>query len=100
MIDRLRDDHTNARRLAEGIAKIEGIHIDLSHVQTNIVCFNIDGLGIKADMFISKLKEESILALPLSETIIRMVTHRGIEKEHVEKAIAAIERISNQLQNE
>lgn len=100
MIDRLRDDHTNARRLAEGIAKIEGIHIDLSRVQTNIVCFNIDDLGITADFFISKLKEESILALPLSETRIRMVTHRGIEKEHVEKAIAAIERISNQLQNE
>jgi threonine aldolase len=100
MIERLRDDHTNARRLAEGMAKIEGIHVDLSRVQTNIVCFNIDGLGVTGDFFISKLKEESILALPLSETKVRMVTHRGIEKEQVEKAIAAIESISNQLQNE
>ena len=100
MIERLRDDHTNARRLAEGMAKIEGIHVDLSRVQTNIVCFNIDGLGVTADFFISKLKEESILALPLTETKVRMVTHREIEKEQVEKAIAAIESISNQLQNE
>lgn len=99
MIDRLREDHRNARRLAEGITKIKGIHIDLHFVQTNIVCFNIDGLGITADFFISKLKEKSILALPLNENKVRMVTHRGIEKEHVEKAIATIESISNELKN-
>lgn len=99
MIDRLREDHRNARRLAEGITKIKGIHIDLHFVQTNIVCFNIDGLGITADFFISKLKKKSILALPLNENKVRMVTHRGIEKEHVEKAIATIESISNELKN-
>ena len=100
MIDRLEDDHRNARRLAEGIAKIDGINIDLNRVQTNIVYFNIGGLGIKADVFILKLKEKSILALTLTENTVRMVTHKGIEKEHVEKAISTIEIISNELQNE
>ena len=41
MIDRLDEDHRNARKLAKGIAKINGIQIDLEHVQTNIVCYDI-----------------------------------------------------------
>jgi threonine aldolase len=97
MIDRLEEDHRNARLLAEGIAKIDGIQIDLSRVQTNIVCFEINGLEISAELFISKLKENGILALTLAENKVRMVTHRGIEEEHVKKSIAAIEKISNEL---
>ena len=96
MIDRLEEDHRNAKRLAEGIAKIDGIQIDLSHVQTNIVCFDISRLGLAADLFILMLKERGILALALSEKKVRMVTHYGIEKEHIEKSIAAIENISNE----
>ncbi len=96
MIDRLEEDHRNARRLAEGIAKIDGIQVDLSRVQTNMVCFDISGLGIADDVFISKLEEKGILALTLAENKVRMVTHRGIEKEHVEKAIASIENIASE----
>ena len=97
MIDRLEEDHRNARRLAEGIAKIDGIQIDLSCVQTNMVCFDISGWGIADDLFLSKLKQKGILALTLAENKVRMVTHRGIEKEHVEKTIAVIESISKEM---
>jgi len=97
MIDRLKEDHRNARALAEGIAKIEGVQIDLSSVQTNIVCFDISKLGTSNEMFLSKLKQKGILALTMAENKVRMVTHRGIEKEHVEKSIAAIESVSNQM---
>jgi len=97
MIDRLEEDHRNAKYLAEGIAKIEGIVVDMNRVQTNIVCFDISSLGIPAELFISGLKMNGILALSLDKNKVRMVTHRGIEKEHVKKAIAAIEKISNEL---
>jgi threonine aldolase len=97
MIDRLKEDHKNAKRLAEGIAKIDGINVDLSRVQTNMVCFDISGLGIADDLFLSKLKKEGILTLMLTKNMVRMVTHRGIEKNHIEKTIAAIENISNEL---
>ena len=97
MIDRLEEDHRNARHLAEGIAKIEGIQIDLSCVQTNIVCFDISGLGASDDLFLSTLKQKGILALTVAKNKVRMVTHKGVEKEHVEKSIAAIESISNEL---
>jgi threonine aldolase len=97
MVDRLDEDHRNARRLAEGIAKIEGIKIDLNRVQTNIVCFDVSGLGLSAEVFVSKLEENGILALPLSENQVRMVTHRGIEKENVSKSIAVIENMIDEL---
>jgi threonine aldolase len=95
MIERLKEDHLNARYLAEGISKIDGIHVNLSRVQTNMVYFSIEELALTADQFISKLKENDILALALSENKIRMVTHKGIEKEHVEKSITTIKTISH-----
>jgi threonine aldolase len=90
----LKEDHKNAKLLAEGIAKIEGIDIDLRRVQTNIVSFNISNLGISDYLFLSELRKEGILTLTLNKNIIRMVTHRGVEKNHIEKTIAAIEKVS------
>ena len=97
MIDRLEEDHRNARRLAEGIAEIDGIKVDLSRVQTNMVYFDIADLGISAESFTSRLEEYGILTLNLDNNIVRMVTHRGIEEEHVKKAIVAIEKVSEEL---
>ena len=94
LIDRLEEDHRNARWLAEGVNKIKGIRIDLKRVQTNILYFEIGDLGISADFFVSKLKENGILALTLGKDKVRMVTHRGIQKKHVDKAISTIEEIS------
>ena len=100
MIYRLEFDHQNARQLAEGLAKINGIKIDLNRVQTNIVYYDVSGLGISAELFVSKLKENGILALSLNENKVRMVTHRGIENENVKKTIDVIEDISNELNYE
>jgi threonine aldolase len=97
MIDRLEEDHRNARRLAEGIAKIEGIAVDMERVQTNMVLFDISGLGATDELFLSKLKENGVLGLANAKNKVRMVTHRGIEKEHIEKAIVAIENVANEL---
>jgi threonine aldolase len=95
MIDRLREDHENAKFLAEKIAKIEGVKINLGNVQTNIVTFDISASGVTDDFLLLKLKESGILALAQAKNKIRLVTHRGIEKEHVETTAAAIERILN-----
>jgi threonine aldolase len=97
MIDRLEEDHRNAKRLAEGIAKIDGIAVDMERVQTNMVLFDVSGLNVPDELFLSKLKENSVLALTNAKNKVRMVTHRGIEKEHVEKAITAIENVVKRL---
>jgi threonine aldolase len=95
MIDRLRTDNENAKLLAEKLSKINGIKIDLKNVQTNIVIFDLVHSGIDCDSFLLKLKENGILALAQAKNKVRLVTHRGIEKEHVETTAATIERILN-----
>lgn len=97
MVDRLKEDHRNAKRLAKGIANIDGIKVDLNRVQTNIIVFDISDLTANDALFLSKLKEQDILALNIAKNKVRMVTHRGVEKNHVEKAINAIENISDEL---
>lgn len=97
MVDRLADDHANAKQLAEGIAKINGVAVDMARVQTNIVLFDINGLGVEDDVFLAKLKEKGVLALTSAKHKVRMVTHRGIEREHVEKAVAAVADAADEL---
>jgi len=97
MVDRLEEDHANAKRLAEGIAKIKGITVDMERVQTNMVLLNISGLGVTDELFLSKLKERGILASTTAKNKMRLVTHRGIEKEHIEKTIAAVANVANEL---
>jgi threonine aldolase len=97
MIDRLEEDHVNAKRLAEGIAKIEGIAVDMERVQTNMVIVDISSLGVADDLFLSRLREKGVLALANAKNKVRMVTHRGIEKEHIEKAVVAVENAADEL---
>lgn len=71
---RLHEDHANARTLAEGIAAIPGIAIDLETVETNIVIFDVAGTGLTSAEICGRLKEKRILASGF-KTRIRMVTH-------------------------
>lgn len=82
MVDRLREDHANARTIAEGLAKIPGVSIDLEAVQTNILFFDVGGLGIQSVEFCQRLAKEGIKGSPrATETAVRMVTHRHVTKE-------------------
>jgi len=92
MTGRLREDHENAKLLSEKISKVKGINIDLKDVQTNMVTFDLDP-SIDCDLFLLKLKQNGILALAQAKNRVRMVTHRGIERQDVEKAAGAIESI-------
>jgi threonine aldolase len=93
MVDRLSEDHENARLLAEGIRRISEIKVNLYTVQTNIVCFDVNSSDITVDVFLAMLREEKILALSQGRNTIRMVTHQGIKREHIERVIAAVETI-------
>lgn len=93
MIDRLKEDHNNAKYLAKQLSSIPGISIDEGRVQTNIVMCNITSLKISDEKFIRELEKMKILALNLGKNKIRMVTHRGIEKEHIDKTVNAISNI-------
>jgi threonine aldolase len=90
MVDRLKVDHENAKILAYKISKIDGINIDLDRVQTNMVTFQLDD-EIDGNDFLEKINMQGILALSMSKNKIRLVTHYGIERKHIEKTAATIE---------
>jgi len=90
LVQRLADDHRNARFLAESCTHVEGLSVDLARVQTNMVVLDISGLGVEDAVFCSKLKECGVLAGSIGRGKVRLVTHRGIEKEHVERAMDGI----------
>jgi threonine aldolase len=97
MVDRLKEDHENARFLASKLSNLEGIQIDLGKVQTNIVSFNLVPETVTDELFLSKLRENNIYALAQSKNKIRMVTHYGIKREHVEAAVSVIEQAMHTL---
>jgi len=93
MTTRLKTDHENAKLLAELLSKIKRIQIDSKRIQTNIVTFHFNSSAIDDDSFIEELRENGVLALASGKNNMRLVTHRGIEKEDIEKTAATIERI-------
>ena len=95
MVDRLEDDHDNARKLSEGLEQI-GLDIDPDRFKTNIVLLDTSDIDLKAERFVEKLKAEDILALSMDEYITRFVTHREINTEDINKALEAIEDIFNE----
>lgn len=93
MVDRLKDDHKNAKILAEGLDKMDGISVNLEIVQTNIVHVNISGLELDSSQFVTRLQKHGVRALARGKTVVRMVTHRGIEREDIEYTLNAVDRV-------
>ena len=93
MVDRLKEDHDNAKLLAMKLATLDGIVLNLDRVQTNIISFDIDSNTITDELFLTKLRENKILALAQAKNKIRLVTHRGIRKEHIDITFVAIKNI-------
>ncbi|MGC8874610.1 MAG: low-specificity L-threonine aldolase [Chloroflexia bacterium] len=93
MIDRLAEDHENARRLAEGLANIPGIAVDLDTVQTNMVMFYPVDRRWTTETLSEALCAEGVLVSYLGRTKIRAVTHYGIERADIEEALQRIARV-------
>jgi threonine aldolase len=93
MVDRIADDHANARRLAEGLANIPGITLDPSQVQTNIVYFDLEEGAPNAAELCQRIAEHRVKMGPTGARRIRAVTHYGIEAEHIEQALATFARV-------
>ena len=99
MVERLKDDHANAQFLAKGLALIDGIEINPARVQTNIVVYDVSGLGTNGNNWIEKLREAGVKAGALEDNRIRMVTHRGIEREDIEYTLEVAEKTATKIRN-
>jgi threonine aldolase len=90
-VARLAEDHRRARSLADGLARVPGLQIDLSTVQTNIVRFDVGGLGHTTSSFIEALRLRGVrVSGGAAPSGVRMVAHRHIDDEAVGEALAAI----------
>jgi threonine aldolase len=93
MVDRLAEDHQNARILAEGLAALPGLDIDLSTVQTNILIYRVRPEAMSADDYQAALASEGVRCGSIGENKIRMVTHSGIAADDARDAVRAAERV-------
>jgi len=83
-VERLAEDHENARALAAGLAELPGVGIDPETVETNIVIFEVDD----APLFVERLAGE-VDVLPLGPRMVRAVTHLDVDRAQIERALEA-----------
>jgi threonine aldolase len=90
MVDRLAEDHANARLLAEGLKTFPQIAIDLDTVQTDIVIFRLrEGCGTP-EAFARAVAERGLLIGGIGRSYIRAVTHYGIDAGDIEEALEIV----------
>jgi threonine aldolase len=85
-IERLADDHTRARRLAEGLAELPAVTIDASSVETNIVIFEVPD----AHALVRTLAADGVVMGALDSRRVRAVTHLDVDDAGIERALSAV----------
>jgi threonine aldolase len=91
-IDRLADDHANARRLAERLAEA-GLPVDVEQVETNFVLLDVTRPGLTGDEALARLRSEGVLLSFAARTdVLRAVTHLDVTAEQIDEAAVRIPR--------
>jgi threonine aldolase len=92
MVDRLAEDHENARLLAEGLQEL-GCTLDLETVQTNMVFFQAPPGRLSQDAFVRKLGDAGVWVNRPRGERVRMVTHYGIIRDDIQETLRAVRRV-------
>ncbi len=93
MVDRLAEDHANAKALAEGLSKIKGLQIDPGAVFTNIVYFGLEKKDVTAPDLAVALRDEGVLLLATGPQQLRAVLNYHVDRDRVNQALAVVDRI-------
>src|SRR5215475_7804033 len=93
MPSRLKQDHDNARVLAEGLATIPGIKLDPKKSPTNILVFDISGTGMDSAEFSRRLATKNILAAGIDNELMRFATHHDVTREDCLETLEAVRQI-------
>ena len=97
-IDRMAEDHALARAIAEGVAEIEGLHVDLEMVETNIVLVHMENAGVTVAALVRALEDEGVRVLTVGPRTLRIVTHLDIPPDAAHEVpprfAAAMERLA------
>jgi threonine aldolase len=88
---RLAEDHANARLLGMGLARIKGLEVDPSEVETNMVRFRVKTMP--TDRLVEQLRNRGVLVLMVGPDTIRAVTSLMVSKEDIQSAVAAVSEL-------
>jgi threonine aldolase len=94
MVERLAEDHANARRLAEGLAKLPGLRVDLSSVQTNIVILRVDRGPEATDELVRGCAARKVKVHAMGPAAIRCVTHKDVDGDDITRALDAFRELT------
>ena len=92
-VERMAEDHANARLFAEGIANLPGVKVDPAAVETNIVFFDVGGTGLTAQEVGKRLDALGVRIGPYGGTSMRAVTHLDVSRAEIEEAAAALRTV-------
>jgi len=93
-VERLAEDHANAQTLAHGLARIEGITVE--PVETNLIFFDVAGLGLSATVFSQALVDRGLRVSVMGATRLRAVTHLDVSNEQAAEAVRIIRRVAEE----
>jgi threonine aldolase len=89
-VDRLADDHANARALARGLSQIDGVEVQAP--ETNLVFFRPDGAGVAGDKMVEALRKRGVL-LAMMDGRIRACTHLDVSAAMIEETVGIVREI-------
>ncbi|MCS7174215.1 low-specificity L-threonine aldolase [Pseudothermotoga sp.] len=92
MVDRLKEDHDNAKFLATKLKEI-GYMVNPEEVETNMVILETSNLSVDASRFVKIMEENGILSNTISESSIRLVTHKDVSRKDIEEALNIFEKL-------
>ncbi len=96
MSSKIIEDHRNAKALADGIAKIDGIIIETEKIKTNIIYFKLDHPKVNSESLLDIMNKKKIRFFELGPNWFRLVTHSGISKENIDYVISEFESFFSQ----
>jgi threonine aldolase len=88
-VERLAEDHANARALALGLAEIDGVTLDPGEIETNIVIFEVDD----PDALCAAIERDGVRMGVVGDRSVRAVTHLDVDAEGVQLAVQAVQRV-------
>jgi threonine aldolase len=90
-IDRLAEDHANAKSLARGMAQIPGVTVEMP--ETNLVFFDTEGTGMTADAFAGQLRQQGVLVSTSGKYRGRACLHLDVTAAHVDEALSVMKQV-------
>ncbi len=93
LVDRLKEDHANARKLAQGLSGLKGMVLDPELIKTNIIFFSLKHTNLDPESFLNGLSAKGIKMLMIHPGIFRAVVHREISSSQIEQVLTVSEEL-------